>query len=558
MYFFPLKNGNIYCSKNVSTIAKLNSKGLTEIKSERERFCFDAISLPFFRGIAYFIFGIYLFIKNILVNYYDNFNKKTAFLTVFYIFSAMIVSFSLFVIIPYFCMLSLVEHFVNYYVACFIIAFIRIALLTGLLFTLKFIPTFKQIYRHNAGVNLAVLNSEQNSFTLSTNFLSYFITVLFVSFFILTFTSFNIAPAINLFANLLIIYIIIGAIYEIEKLLENKDNIFSLILVKPFSYFVTEKPGATEKNIAIAAIKETKLMMENKERENLKQNTDEIALASVIAEVKDKLEKAGIVEESETDWLICECLNCNRTEMKLKNFISKEQYKKILLVAEKRAKRIPLNKIFNRANFYGYNFYIDKNVLAPRPETELLVQEVLEEIKEKNQEKLKILDLCTGSGCIAIVLAKKSNAKIYASDVSLAALKIAKKNAENFDVKVKFINSDIFKNFKRNKFDIIVSNPPYIKTKDILALDDEVKKYDPLIALDGGENGLYFYDEIIKHSPNFLKKNGKIFFEIGYNQAESIKKLLQNQFENITIKKDYSGNDRIVVANLKGKIKNAR
>ena len=552
MFFFPLKNGNIFCKKNISTIAKLNSQGLTEIKSEREDVNFDAISLPFFRGIAYFIFGIYLFIKNLLVDNYEKFNKKSTFLTVFYVFLTIILTFSAFVLVPYFCMLALVEHFVNYYVACFVIAIIRIFLLTATLFVFKFIPVFKQIYRHNAGANLAVFE-RQNDYTLSTNFLSFFVTILYFCFFILSFTSFSINPILNLFANLAIIYIIIGATYEMLKLLEFNDGIFVLIFVKPFSYFVTEKPGITEKNIAIAAIKETKLMIENKNRENIKQTNGEIAISSVIAEVKDKLEKAGIVEESETDRLICECLNCNRTQLKLKSFITKEEHKKILAVAEKRSKHIPLNKIFNKANFFGYDFYIDKNVLAPRQETELLVEEILKEIKDKNQEKLKILDLCTGSGCIAIVLAKKCTAKIFASDVSEAALKIAKKNAENFDVKIKFINSDLFKNIKRTKFDIIVSNPPYIKSKEILALDDEVKKYDPIISLDGGEDGLYFYKEIIKHSPDFLKKNGRIFFEIGFDQANSVKKLLQNNFENITIRKDYGGKDRIVVATIKGK-----
>ena len=112
--------------------------------------------------------------------------------------------------------------------------------------------------------------------------------------------------------------------------------------------------------------------------------------------------------------------------------------------------------------------------------------------------------------------------------------------------------------YSGEKFDIIISNPPYIRSKDILALEDEVKKNDPLISLDGGEDGLYFYREIAKSAPKYLNKNGKIFLEIGINEAKSVKKMLQNNFENIKIKKDYSGIDRVVIADIKGKNDNAR
>ena len=163
----------------------------------------------------------------------------------------------------------------------------------------------------------------------------------------------------------------------------------------------------------------------------------------------------------------------------------------------------------------------------------------------------KVLDLMTGSGVIAVTVALETNSTVFASDVSKAALEVAKKNAKANGAKVKFVESDLFKAFKREKFDIIVSNPPYIASKEILTLDDEVKKYDPLISLDGGEDGLYFYREIANLSPKFLKEGGELILEIGSTQGGSVKKLLQNNFKNIKIKKDYSGNDRIVVATKK-------
>ena len=186
-----------------------------------------------------------------------------------------------------------------------------------------------------------------------------------------------------------------------------------------------------------------------------------------------------------------------------------------------------------------------------------MVEEVIHEIQNR-AVKLKVLDLCTGSGCIAITIAKNTDAKVYAVDISEAALTVAKKNATTHNANVKFINSDLFNNLKKEKFDIIISNPPYIRSKDILALEDEVKKNDPLISLDGGEDGLYFYREIAKSAPKYLNKNGKIFLEIGINEAKSVKKLLQNNFENIKIKKDYSGIDRVVIADIKKKNDNAR
>lgn len=211
----------------------------------------------------------------------------------------------------------------------------------------------------------------------------------------------------------------------------------------------------------------------------------------------------------------------------------------------------PIQYILNKQEFMGLDFYVDKNVLIPQPDTENLVEEVIaisEDIK-KTKNEIRILDMCTGSGAIAVSLAKYvEKTLIYASDISENALKIAEENAIRNSVNVVFLKSDVFKNILLDfKFDIIVSNPPYIETKVIPELSKEVR-LEPELALDGGEDGLKFYREIIKNAKDYLTEDGYLAFEIGYDQRESVMTLLrENGYKNVYFKKDLSGNDRVVV-----------
>lgn len=219
-----------------------------------------------------------------------------------------------------------------------------------------------------------------------------------------------------------------------------------------------------------------------------------------------------------------------------------EIYNKMKMLEE----YVPIQYITNKQEFMQLNFFVNENVLIPRSDTEILAEEIIENYKNK---EVKILDLCTGSGCIAISLKKYiENSKVYAIDISEEALNIAKQNAMNNETDITFIKSDMFSNIKEEKFDIIVSNPPYIKTEVIKKLDKEVKK-EPLIALDGGNDGLYFYKKIIEEGYKFLNEEGKIFFEIGYDQKEDIINLINNnnKYELIKTKKDLGNNDRIIV-----------
>jgi len=234
----------------------------------------------------------------------------------------------------------------------------------------------------------------------------------------------------------------------------------------------------------------------------------------------------------------------------------------------KLCKNIPIQYITNKQEFMGLEFYVDENVLIPQPDTEILVEEVINMCRGRScaypQKNIKILDLCTGSGAIGISIAKNiDNCEIALSDISIYALEVATKNTkkivgasiarpqnngiEQKNCKIKIIQSDLFENIK-NKFDIIVSNPPYIKSNIIKTLDKEVQN-EPILALDGGRDGLDIYRKIIEQAYKYLNENGYLCLEIGYDQKEEVIKLIEetNQYQEIYSKKDLSGNDRIVV-----------
>ena len=213
----------------------------------------------------------------------------------------------------------------------------------------------------------------------------------------------------------------------------------------------------------------------------------------------------------------------------------------------------PIQYITNYQEFMKLDFYVDKHVLIPRADTEILVEEAINFMRKNKKEKLKVLDMCTGSGAIAISIAKNiESVKVYAVDLSEKALEVAQRNALQNSVldKCEFIKSDMFENIKE-RFDVIISNPPYIRKKDIENLDVNVQK-EPLMALDGGEDGLDFYRILIDNSYKFLEKDGRLFLEIGYDQKEEVMSLLKKiyKYKDIYSKKDLSGNDRIICATI--------
>ncbi|MBB2181622.1 peptide chain release factor N(5)-glutamine methyltransferase [Lachnospiraceae bacterium MD1] len=245
-------------------------------------------------------------------------------------------------------------------------------------------------------------------------------------------------------------------------------------------------------------------------------------------------------------YLLAYVFGISRTEFLLreKECVPEEGKLRYLELIQKRAEHVPLQYITGSQEFMGMDFIVSSDVLIPRQDTELLVEEVLAVCKGK-----KVLDMCTGSGCIIISLAKLSKLiKATGADISDGALSIAKKNSIKLEAKVEFIKSDLFEQITE-RFDVIVSNPPYIPTKDIETLMPEVRKHEPTNALDGSEDGLLFYRRIAAEAASYLTKGGYLFLEIGFNQGNEVREILQKEgFTHIDIKKDLSGKDRIVSA----------
>lgn len=238
--------------------------------------------------------------------------------------------------------------------------------------------------------------------------------------------------------------------------------------------------------------------------------------------------------------------------------LSSQEEKEFKEKIEKLKLGYPIQYITNKQFFRNCEFYVDKNVLIPQPDTEILVEEAIKILKEKTfqKNKINILDLCTGSGAIIVSLGKElekisEKYNFYGTDISEKAIEIAQKNASSNNVNVKFYLGDLFESINVNeKFDLIVSNPPYIETGVIKTLSLEVQK-EPIIALDGGITGLDFYKRIAKESKNFLTTKGYLILEIGYNQMEAVCSILKNEnFKIVSRVKDYANNDRVIVANL--------
>lgn len=249
--------------------------------------------------------------------------------------------------------------------------------------------------------------------------------------------------------------------------------------------------------------------------------------------------------------LLMNVINFNKTNLYLNPdyILQDEQFEQFENFFNRRLKNEPIAYIIGKCEFMGLDFLLNKHTLIPRGDTEILVEKAIQIVKENNFKN--ILDIGTGSGAIAISLAKYCKIDIDALDINIDALNMAKKNATLNNVKVNFIKSNLFENIN-NKYDVIVSNPPYIKTDVIKTLGKNVKDYEPILALDGGKNGLDFYEKIANNAYKHLNKGGYLIFEIGYDQAEDVKKIMQNRnFFNITILKDLAGLDRVIFGNIK-------
>ncbi len=252
--------------------------------------------------------------------------------------------------------------------------------------------------------------------------------------------------------------------------------------------------------------------------------------------------------------LLADILSCKRLDLYLKfdQPLKQNEIQKYREYISRRGKGEPLQYIIEKVEFYGMNLRVNSSVLIPRPETEILVETIIEE--NKDNANLNILDIGCGSGNISIALAKNlNNAKIFAIDISEEALLLAKENAKELDVLdlIQFFRGDIFHNNLKeisSNFDLIVSNPPYVSKQDFKNLQTEIKEYEPDIAVTDFADGLKYYRKISEIGSDLLKHGGKIYFEIAMGQSEDVKNILKkNNFKNILSKKDYSGVERIIL-----------
>jgi len=375
-----------------------------------------------------------------------------------------------------------------------------------------------------------------------TNFL---FLIMFVSIVIFTFTGWG-GILERLALRIVLIPVVTGISYELIKWLGKNDGMLAKIISYPglkLQLITTKEPDDSQIEVAIASLKAAEGIQDSNKK-----------IEELINTGTTVLKENGIdTARLDAELLLGNVIEKNRVYLLThkEDEVSAENTKKYFDLIEKRRNKMPVKYILNKCEFMGIDFYVEEGVLIPRGDTEILVDEVLKNVKE--DEEKYICDLCSGSGAIGISLAHfRQNIKVdlidnYPIPEKVSMINIKENNLEN---RVSFIKSDLLEKAIENKnsYDIIVSNPPYIEEKEIENLMDDVKKYEPHTALNGGSDGLDFYKKIIKQSQVVLNNNGILAFEIGYNQAEKVKLLMEeSDFNHVKVIKDFASLDRVVI-----------
>lgn len=263
------------------------------------------------------------------------------------------------------------------------------------------------------------------------------------------------------------------------------------------------------------------------------------------------LQQADIADAKTDSWLLL-AMACKIDHtyyyMHIDEEMSEEQVREFEVLIKKRAERVPLQYITGEQEFMGLTFHVNSNVLIPRQDTETLVEEALKVIKPG----MKVMDMCTGSGCVLISILKNAHdVEGIGYDISKQAINVAKENAKFNEVPAVFERSDLFEDVVENDFDVIVSNPPYIPTDVVATLMPEVSQFEPREALDGKGDGLYFYSKILEQCKNYMKQDGCILFEIGCEQGDAVSTMMRLAgFSEVHVIKDLARNDRVVMGHL--------
>lgn len=450
--------------------------------------------------------------------------------------------------------LNLIEGLVR------IVIFVSYILLTSLMKDIRRLYQYhgaehKTIACFEQGLPLTVENARKQSKhhdRCGTNFIVIVMIISILMFslveYLLSLCGFNIAELnvanavkklIRIAIKLAMLPLVAGVSYEVLKFLAKFDNVFVRILKAPgmlIQRITTREPDDSMLEVAIVAFK----TVQELDADETKETTSFVIQKSLTKCKEEMSDYLKSIDEAEAkiDYIVSEVTGKTKAELEETKTIADYNYQKCLDYSRRVAAGEPLQYVFGYAYFYGRKFKVDSNVLIPRQDTEFVVEKALEYIDETKS----VLDLCTGSGCIASTISLEKNIEVVAVDVDENALNVAKENASNLNANVKFIQSDMFVAIDRT-FDVLVSNPPYVSEADMQKLPVDVQK-EPKLALYGGKDGLDYYRLIANNCP--LSANGVIVLEIGDEQAEGIKEIFAS-YGSVEIYKDLSGSDRIAV-----------
>ena len=471
----------------------------------------------------------------------------------------------LFIMLPQFIM-SGVQAIFNWYphavVTNIIMGVLRLAIFLGYIVLASLVKDVKRVFEYH-GAEHKVITCYEEDLPLTvenvkkmskehdrcgTTFMFIVMAVSIIFFTVLGALGLDGDMWVRIGLRILLLPVVAGISYEILKFLAKFDNFLVRILKAPGLFlqkFTTKEPDESMIEVSIKAFETAMAMDKDPSVPEVKFNIDK-SLSLYKIDMINKLRRVkGANAESESEWILSDVLGATRSEVKLVDKISEENIAKCEEIIARRLKGEPLQYIYGKQDFYGITVKCDKRALIPRFETEYLVDIA---VKELDSEK-KVLDLCTGTGAIGISVAKATGAKVSVSDISSEALSLAKENAKMNEVDIEFIHSDLFYEIT-DKYDMIISNPPYISEKDMKKLSPDVKA-EPAIALFGGKSGLDFYKRIIADAPKFLNKEGRIYLEVGLGQAETVGTYLEESFKAIEILKDLDGVERIVRATVR-------
>ena len=541
---------------------------VTEVKRKKKASFW--VKVPIIRGIISFVSSLITGSDSIMKSSQQAFPEDetpSKGMTVIASFVGVLLAVGLFILLPGF-LSDLIRKYLfdgGVLLHALIEGVIRILLFVGYLVLVALMPDIKRTFMYHGaehrtincyekGMPITVENVQKCSTRHNRCGTTFLFFVMIISILVFALVRWGVGfipwfPQDNNFAlmgvRLLFLPIIAGLSYELLRFLALlPDNWFVNIFRAPglgLQRLTTYPPEDDMAEIAITAFTAVLAMDENP---NLPEREfGEYLLPDLRAYMAGQLNKAG-KDQCDADWILCEVTGYQRSQLSEMVVVNKETADRAKAMLRMRLDGTPLDYVIGKVNFYGIDIVTGEGALIPRPETELLCEQAIAVATEKST----VLDLMTGSGCIARVIKEKTGADVTASDVSENALEIARKNLDACGVTV--VKSDVFSALEGKIFDLIVSNPPYIRTADIDGLQEEVKR-EPHLALDGGEDGMKFYKIIATESPKHLTANGTLLLEIGYDQAEQVCSLLSESFENIEVIKDLEGNDRIVKAKLK-------